>query len=49
MAHTGQIVVNPVTGERITFLQTVADTGGQVFRAEASDVPQKARLPARVP
>jgi len=28
MARTGQILDNPVTGERIVFLRTAADTGG---------------------
>jgi quercetin dioxygenase-like cupin family protein len=29
MAYAGQILENPVTGERITFLKTAADTGGE--------------------
>ena len=28
MAKTGDIIENPVTGERITFVETAADTGG---------------------
>jgi quercetin dioxygenase-like cupin family protein len=30
MAYAGQTVENPVTGERITFRQTSADTGGEL-------------------
>jgi quercetin dioxygenase-like cupin family protein len=29
MAYTGQTIENPVSGERITFLQTAADTAGE--------------------
>ena len=29
MAKAGQTVTNPVTGERITFIETSADTGGE--------------------
>ena len=30
MAYAGQMVENPVTGERIVFRQTSADTGGEL-------------------
>lgn len=31
MAYTGQIIENPVSGERITFRETAADTGGELL------------------
>jgi mannose-6-phosphate isomerase-like protein (cupin superfamily) len=31
MAHTGQTLMNPVSGETITFTQTAADTGGELL------------------
>jgi quercetin dioxygenase-like cupin family protein len=31
MAHTGQIISNPVSGERITFRRTAADTDGELL------------------
>ena len=34
MAHRGQIIDNPVTGERIRFLRTAADTGGDLLELE---------------
>ena len=34
MASTGQTVVNPSTGERVTFLRTAADTGGELLELE---------------
>jgi quercetin dioxygenase-like cupin family protein len=34
MAHAGQIIHNPVTGERIEFLRTAADTGGELLELE---------------
>ena len=34
MAYTGQIIQNPVSGERITFLQTAADTDGELLEFE---------------
>lgn len=36
MAHRGDIIENPVTGERITFLKTPRDTGGELLRLEWS-------------
>jgi mannose-6-phosphate isomerase-like protein (cupin superfamily) len=32
MARTGDIIANPLTGEEMTFLQTAADTSGEVLR-----------------
>jgi quercetin dioxygenase-like cupin family protein len=34
MAYTGQIIHNPVSGERITFLQTSRDTAGEKLEIE---------------
>ena len=34
MAFTGQTIINPVSGEQITFLQTAADTGGEKLEFE---------------
>ena len=39
MAKTGDIIENPITGERITFLQTAADTGGERLVIELSLAP----------
>jgi uncharacterized cupin superfamily protein len=34
MAPQGDVVENPLTGERVTFLETVGDTGGDLLRFE---------------
>ncbi len=34
MAYTGQTIENPVSGEKITFLQTAADTAGEKLEIE---------------
>lgn len=34
MAHAGKVIEHPVTGERITFLTTAGDTGGQLLRLD---------------
>src|SRR5918997_6076425 len=34
MAYQGQTIENPVSGERITFLQTARDTGGEKLEIE---------------
>ena len=34
MAYTGQIIENPVSGERIEFLRTAADTNGELLEIE---------------
>jgi quercetin dioxygenase-like cupin family protein len=34
MARSGTVIENPRTGERITFLQTAADTDGQLLRLD---------------
>src|SRR2546422_11622590 len=36
MARAGDAIENPVTGQRLTFLVTGADSGGEVFRAEGA-------------
>ena len=39
MAYTGQIIQNPVSGETIEFLQTSADTGGELLEFELTLTP----------
>jgi mannose-6-phosphate isomerase-like protein (cupin superfamily) len=39
MAYTGQIISNPVSGERITFLQTARDTAGERLEFELELTP----------
>lgn len=39
MAYTGQIIQNPVSGERITFLRTSADTDGSLLEIELELTP----------
>ena len=39
MAYTGQTIENPVSGERITFLQTARDTGGEKLEIELELAP----------
>ncbi|CAN5913726.1 hypothetical protein BH23ACT11_BH23ACT11_31020 [soil metagenome] len=34
MAKAGDVIENPVTGERIVFLQTAEETGGELLRAD---------------
>jgi mannose-6-phosphate isomerase-like protein (cupin superfamily) len=34
MAHRGDVIENPMSGEKITFLQTTHDTGGELLRFE---------------
>jgi mannose-6-phosphate isomerase-like protein (cupin superfamily) len=36
MARPGDAIENPVTGQRLTFLVTGADSGGELFRAEGA-------------
>ncbi|MET0817830.1 MAG: cupin domain-containing protein, partial [Solirubrobacteraceae bacterium] len=40
MAYTGQIIQNPVSGETIEFLQTSADTGGELLEFELTLTPE---------
>jgi hypothetical protein len=46
MAFTGQTIENPVSGERITFLQTARDTAGELLEFELELSPT-ATCPAR--
>jgi quercetin dioxygenase-like cupin family protein len=39
MAYTGQTIHNPVSGERITFMQTAADTDGELLEFELELTP----------
>jgi quercetin dioxygenase-like cupin family protein len=39
MVRTGDAIENPVTGQRLTFLETGADSGGESFRAEGAFPP----------
>jgi quercetin dioxygenase-like cupin family protein len=39
MAYSGQSIHNPVTGERITFTRTAADTGGELLEFELELAP----------
>ena len=39
MAYTGQTIQNPVTGERITFTKTAADTDGALLELELELTP----------
>ena len=39
MAYTGQILDNPVSGERITFRRTAADTGGELLEIDLELAP----------
>ncbi len=39
MAHPGEIIENPLTGERITFLEITEDTGGELVRFESATAP----------
>ena len=34
MATKGNVIENPVTGEKVTFLETAADTNGELLRLE---------------
>ena len=34
MAYTGQTIENPISGEKITFTQTAADTDGELLEFE---------------
>jgi quercetin dioxygenase-like cupin family protein len=48
MANAGQSVVNPRTGERVTFVRTAADTGGEVLEMELVWPRPGERAPAHV-
>ncbi|MBV9001795.1 MAG: cupin domain-containing protein [Solirubrobacterales bacterium] len=42
MAYAGQTMLNPVSGERITFLRTAADTDGEYLEIEVELTPDGA-------
>jgi quercetin dioxygenase-like cupin family protein len=44
MAYIGKTLVNPASGERITFRQSAADTGGALVAIDL-ELPQGARVP----
>ena len=44
MAHTGQTLENPASGERITFRRTSADTGGELLAIDLA-LPVGRRVP----
>lgn len=48
MARTGEELWNPLTGERIVFLQTAADTGGELLEMDDFWTRPGPRTPAHV-
>jgi len=46
MAHAGQILENPVSGERFLFLRTAADTEGELLEFDLH-LPPDGRVPGR--
>jgi quercetin dioxygenase-like cupin family protein len=42
MAYAGQTIQNPVSGERITFIKTAADTGGELLEIDVDLTPDGA-------
>jgi quercetin dioxygenase-like cupin family protein len=48
MASAGETVVNPATGERVTFVKTAADTGGELLELELVWSRPGQRAPAHV-
>src|SRR4051812_8883944 len=42
MAHAGQTIQNPVSGERITFTKTAADTNGELLELDIELAPDGA-------
>lgn len=48
MADAGQVIVNLLTGERITILQVARATDDSILQAEVSVEPQKAILPLHI-
>jgi quercetin dioxygenase-like cupin family protein len=48
MAESGQTVENPATGERVTFLRTAAQTGGELLELELVWPRAGARAPEHV-
>jgi quercetin dioxygenase-like cupin family protein len=48
MPHAGQTVENPATGERVTFVRTAADTGGELLELELVWPREGTRAPEHV-
>jgi mannose-6-phosphate isomerase-like protein (cupin superfamily) len=48
MAYTGQTISNPFTGERITFLETTEDTGGERLLFDCRVSPNGTPLPPHI-
>lgn len=48
MAIAGQVIENPITGERFTFIQTSRQTGGESLVFDCRVTPGKARLAPHV-
>jgi quercetin dioxygenase-like cupin family protein len=48
MARSGETVVNPATGERVTFVKTAAETGGELLELELVWPRSGQRAPAHV-
>ena len=40
MAHAGDVLENPATGDRLVFLRTASETGGEVLEYELEFVPR---------
>lgn len=45
MARAGEMIVNPRTGQTMTFRQTAGDTGGRLLQLDCTSVPQGPREP----
>ena len=43
MAYAGQTLDNPVSGEKLTFIQTAADTDGELLEIELELSPPRRR------
>jgi quercetin dioxygenase-like cupin family protein len=48
MAHAGKTISNPISRERITFLQTAQDTNGELLVFDCAVAPGGVRLPTHV-
>lgn len=48
MAHRGQEITNPRSGQRMVFLETAADTGGALLRIDTFNPPSETREPEHV-
>lgn len=48
MAHAGQVIENPVTGEHLAFLVTAGDSDGKLLRFEVTARPQAVGPPEHV-